>query len=270
MQHRPHTLAAAVAQQHRQQLVAIEPIGLGSPGAPVHLDARGVDHDVVDALLDQPPVQPPAVAAGFVAGMHLGLRLELAALLGLAYAIQDRFLVAGVHAISARAATTIAGRQLPLLVAELEAHVQLALDRRILAVWDCLGRRHFRSPSTKSLEIPFYSSTGLARVVPHSIWGGWGRFGGEGGGGRWRFLFLGRPFRAGRATGGGGGAPRTGPGGARSSPRGTPAPGVGGGGRFALWPGGGGGVLVAVRARQSLLLPRRRGPSPDSADRRRR
>ena len=74
VQHRPHTLAGVVAQQHRQQLVAIEPIGLGAPGAPVHLDARGVDHDVVDALLDQPAVQPPAVAAGLVAGVHLGLR----------------------------------------------------------------------------------------------------------------------------------------------------------------------------------------------------
>ena len=44
----------------------VKPIGLGAPGAPVDLDARGVDHDVVDALLDQPAVQPPAVAARLV------------------------------------------------------------------------------------------------------------------------------------------------------------------------------------------------------------
>jgi hypothetical protein len=41
-----------VAQQHRQQLVAIEPVGLGAPGVPVHFDAGRVDHDVVDALLN--------------------------------------------------------------------------------------------------------------------------------------------------------------------------------------------------------------------------
>jgi hypothetical protein len=54
VRHRPHTLPCVVAQRHRQQLVAIEPVGLGTPRAPVYLDAGGVDHDVGDALLDQP------------------------------------------------------------------------------------------------------------------------------------------------------------------------------------------------------------------------
>src|SRR2546428_7129755 len=99
VQHRPHALACTVAQQHRQQLVAIEPVGLGAPGVPVHFDAGGVDHDVVDALLGQPAVQPPAVPAGFVAGIHLGLRLELAALPGLAYALHHRGHVAGLHTL---------------------------------------------------------------------------------------------------------------------------------------------------------------------------
>jgi hypothetical protein len=52
MHHRPHTVAAMMAQQHRQQLVAIDPIGLRPPGVSVHFDAGGVDHDVVGALLD--------------------------------------------------------------------------------------------------------------------------------------------------------------------------------------------------------------------------
>jgi hypothetical protein len=58
VQYRPHALTGMVAQQHRQQLVAVQAIGLGASGPPVHLDARGVDHDVVDALLDKPAVQP--------------------------------------------------------------------------------------------------------------------------------------------------------------------------------------------------------------------
>ncbi|WP_244504062.1 hypothetical protein [Variovorax sp. CF079] len=143
MHHRPHTLAAMMAQQHRQQLVAIEPVGLGPPGVSVHLDAGGVDHDVVHTLLDQPAVQPPAVAACFVARVHLGLRRELAALSGLADAVRNCGRVAGVHVVPARAAVAIARCHLPGLVAELEARVQLALDRRILTLWDCLGCRHF-------------------------------------------------------------------------------------------------------------------------------
>jgi len=133
-----------MAQQHRQQLVAIEPVGLGPPGASVHFNAGGVDHDVVHTLLDQPAVQPPAVTAGFVARVHLGMRFELAAIPSLANAAGNCGHVAGVNAIAARGAAAIARRQLPGLVAELEAHVQLARDRRILALWDCLGCRHFR------------------------------------------------------------------------------------------------------------------------------
>src|SRR5215510_12508768 len=122
VQHRPHTpLAAVVAQQQPQQLVAIEPIGLGAFGTPVDLDARGVDHDAVDPLLAQPPVQPPAVAAGFVAAVYLRLGIEPATRLGLAYALQNRGSIARAHAVPTRAAAAIAYRQLPALVAQLEA-----------------------------------------------------------------------------------------------------------------------------------------------------
>jgi hypothetical protein len=38
-------------QQHRQQFVAVEAVGLGASGTPVDFDARGIDHEVVDALL---------------------------------------------------------------------------------------------------------------------------------------------------------------------------------------------------------------------------
>jgi hypothetical protein len=154
VQYRPDALPCAVAQQHRQQLVAIEPVRLGPPGAPVHLDARGVDHDVVDALLDQPPVQPPTVAAGLVTGMHLGITAQAAARPRLGHAIRDCVRVTSVDGVPARAAPAIAQRQLPLPVAELEAHVQRALGRRILALQDCLGRRHFRSPLQQKFGNP--------------------------------------------------------------------------------------------------------------------
>jgi hypothetical protein len=134
MQHRPDTLAAMVAQQHRQQLVAIEPVGLCTPGAPVDFDARRVDHDVVDAVLDQPPVQPPTVAARLVARMHPGLGAHTIARSRPGHAIKDRTGIASLNAVPTRTATTVADRQLPRPVAELQAHVQLALGRRILAM----------------------------------------------------------------------------------------------------------------------------------------
>ena len=127
VQHRPDALAAVMAQQHRQQLVAIESVGLCTPGAPVDFDARRVDHDVVDALSDQPPVQPPTVAAGLVAAMHPGLGAHTTARSRLGHAVKHRSGITGVDAVPARTATAVADRQLPRPVAELQAHVQLAL-----------------------------------------------------------------------------------------------------------------------------------------------
>jgi hypothetical protein len=117
---------------------------LALSGPPIDFDARGVDHDVVDALLDQPAVQPPAVSAGLVAGVDLALGAQAAARTGLAQALQHCNGVAGVHGVAARAALAVAQAQLPLLVGQLEAHEQLALARRILALWGCLGLLHFR------------------------------------------------------------------------------------------------------------------------------
>jgi len=42
---RPHAaLTGYVAHQHPQQLVAVQPIGLGTPRAAIHFDAGGI-HD---------------------------------------------------------------------------------------------------------------------------------------------------------------------------------------------------------------------------------
>jgi len=134
VQYRPDAFAGVVAQQHRQQLVAIDPVGLCTSGAPVDFDARRVDHDVVDALTDQPPMQPPTVAAGLVARMQRELRAVSRARARLGQAIKNRSGVASVDAVPARTATAIADRHLPRPVAKVQAHVQLALARRILAL----------------------------------------------------------------------------------------------------------------------------------------
>ena len=146
VQHRPHAFARMVPQQHRQQLVPIEPIGLGPPGAPVDLDAGRVHHDVVDTLRTQPAVQPPAVATRFVATVHRRARRQLAAPARLGDARQNTGLIAGAHRIPARPAPAIAQRQRPALVAQLEAQVQSTANRRIVVAKDCLGCRHFRTP----------------------------------------------------------------------------------------------------------------------------
>jgi hypothetical protein len=155
VQHRPDTLAAVVAQQHRQQLVAIEPVGLCTPGAPVHFDTRRVDHDVVDALSDQPPVQPPTVAAGLVAAMHPGLGAHTTARSRLGHAVKHRSGIASLDAVPARTATAVADRQLPRPVAELQAHVQLApvaVSLPCRTVWVVAISVLLRN---RSLEIPF-------------------------------------------------------------------------------------------------------------------
>jgi len=60
-----------VSDEHGQQLVRIQPIGLGLPCPAVHFDARGIHDDVADAELAQPSMEPPAVATGLVDAVHL-------------------------------------------------------------------------------------------------------------------------------------------------------------------------------------------------------
>jgi hypothetical protein len=57
--------------------------------------------------------------------MNLGREVELATLLGLADALHSSIRVTGVNAVSARTAPAITQCQLPFLVTELEAHVQV-------------------------------------------------------------------------------------------------------------------------------------------------
>src|SRR5437899_6546508 len=126
-------LARVMANEHRQQLVGIQPIGLGSPCASIDLDACRINHDVVNAQLAQPAVQPPAVAPGLVTAVHLGPSASLESRCGLDDAICHGSCIAGADGIATDAVPAIADADLPLLVAELEAHVQIALLRHMLA-----------------------------------------------------------------------------------------------------------------------------------------
>ena len=60
-------LAAQMGQEGPHQLLQIDPVGLGAPGATVHLDAGGIDLMIDEALLHQPAMQPMAVEACLVA-----------------------------------------------------------------------------------------------------------------------------------------------------------------------------------------------------------
>ena len=61
-------LAAQVGQERAHQLPQIDPIGLGTPCPPVHLDARCIDLVIGDPIVAQPAVQPMTVETRLIAG----------------------------------------------------------------------------------------------------------------------------------------------------------------------------------------------------------
>jgi len=78
-------------------------------------------------------MQPPAVAAGFVARVHLSARGRLESLAGSHDAVGHGNLVARSDRESTCRIATVADTQLPLLVAEFKAHVQVIRLGRLLA-----------------------------------------------------------------------------------------------------------------------------------------
>src|SRR5262252_2274244 len=78
----PHLpLTRHVAQEHREELVDIEPIRLGPALAPIDFNAGGVDDMVRDTMCDQGAVQPEPVAAGLVTAHDAGVLRQAKALL---------------------------------------------------------------------------------------------------------------------------------------------------------------------------------------------
>src|SRR4029453_4791289 len=66
--HTPHLLLACqVAQEHRQEVVNVQPIRLRPAVAPIDLNTRGVDDMVHDALRYQVTVQPEPITPSLVA-----------------------------------------------------------------------------------------------------------------------------------------------------------------------------------------------------------
>ena len=62
--------AALVSQKRAHQLRQVDPIGLGSPCPPVHLDARRIDLVIEHPVVGQPAVQPMTVETRFIAGQN--------------------------------------------------------------------------------------------------------------------------------------------------------------------------------------------------------
>lgn len=61
-------------------------------------------------------------------------------------AIHDAGLIAGCHRVATHSSTAVAEGQLPILVSQFKAHVQIALVGRSVVVLGCLRRSHFQAP----------------------------------------------------------------------------------------------------------------------------
>ncbi len=159
-----------VANQHREQLVTVQPVGLGAPRAAIDFDARRIHHDVVDTVRDEPAVQPEAVAPGLITAAHARLRRQPAARLGLGNALEQRRGVPCRHRIAARAAHAVAQRQLPILLTQFERHVQLARFYRMLSLKGCSRRIHFALlPLNRVGRTLVLTQGGKSRTALHSI-----------------------------------------------------------------------------------------------------
>jgi hypothetical protein len=133
VQNRPDPLAGAMSDEHCQQFVRIQPIGLSLPRSAVDFDARWIHDDVVDAEFAQPSMEPPAVPTCLVDAVHLGAPADLEPRGGLEDVGRDGGRVAGGDGIATHMKPVIAEADLPVFVAEIKADVQGAARGRILA-----------------------------------------------------------------------------------------------------------------------------------------
>ncbi len=77
--HTPHApFSGLVPDQHSEQFLPVQPIGLHPALAPVHFDACRIHDEALNALGLQPPMEPEALPARLVAGHdpHLSLQPE--------------------------------------------------------------------------------------------------------------------------------------------------------------------------------------------------
>src|SRR5262252_1458866 len=111
-------------------------------------------------------MQPPAVTAGLVAAVHPRFAVRPRRRLG--DAVGHLLGLPGLDAVAAHAASIVADADVPALVAELKAHVQIDRLGRKLAPWGCSGRRHFHAPSAKEWNAVL-TRRRADLSVPHSI-----------------------------------------------------------------------------------------------------
>jgi hypothetical protein len=169
--HRPHPrLVRVVANQHREQLVAVQPVSLGAPRAAVDFNARRIHHDVVDTVRDQPAVQPEAVAPGLITAVHARVRRNRAARLGLGDAFKQRRRVPCAYRIATWPACPVAQRQFPILLTQFKGHVQRARFYRMLSLKGRSSRIHFALlPLNRVGRTLVLTQGGKSRTALHSI-----------------------------------------------------------------------------------------------------
>src|SRR6202022_1661165 len=69
-----------MAAEHRQELLEIKDIGLGSSRAAIHLNARRVDDEIVNAHTGEIPVDPKSITSDLVTARDRRIGRELEAL----------------------------------------------------------------------------------------------------------------------------------------------------------------------------------------------
>jgi len=70
-------LTTGERHQRAQQTYDIEPIGLGTPGAPIHQEARCVEDRILDPMFAKQAVQPEAIVTSLIAGDDANRLAEL-------------------------------------------------------------------------------------------------------------------------------------------------------------------------------------------------
>src|ERR1700737_3912298 len=158
-----------IPEQHPQQFARVQPVGLRTALASVHLDARRVDHPVVDPNCREVPMQPKTVAPRFVTTPHSGVRWECEPLLCCCDLSGKPHQVSCWHYSHARLGSKIFGEtNLPLLNSQFKREIQYlrCLGRRsgILAIASRCG--HLYAPFSSSARLGLKELTSSDSFCP--------------------------------------------------------------------------------------------------------
>ena len=69
------------ADEHHGQADGIEVVGLGASLTAIDLDTRGIDDDILNAVLEQEAMDPEAIATRLITALHRGVGGESEVLL---------------------------------------------------------------------------------------------------------------------------------------------------------------------------------------------